>query len=218
MSTNNIKSLTVQNNVRQNIAGIILAAGGASRMGEPKQLLNWNGEPLIRHIVHKALESNIKSLYIITGAYRNQVRNVVKDLPITIVHNSSWKIGQSTSVKTGIRALHKNIEAVIFILADQPFMNKSILDALIDAYRETQKPIIIPTINHLHTNPVLFARKTFDELLKLSGDIGGRKLFHSFDSLILPWTDKKLLLDIDTNEDYKHLTKMQTELLREQSK
>jgi molybdenum cofactor cytidylyltransferase len=197
------------------IVGIILAAGGANRLGKPKQILEWNGEPLIRHVIRNVLKSNLQSYYVVTGAYRNQVVNVIKDLPITIIFNPNWKDGQSTSVKAGIRAIHEDIEAVIFILADQPFVDKSIINALIDAYKQTKKSIIIPTVNHQNTNPVLFARTTFPELLNLSGDTGGRKLFRSFDTFLLSWTDEKLIFDIDTIEDYKQLTKIQSEILEE---
>jgi len=200
---------------KEKIVGIILAAGKANRLGKPKQILEWNGEPLIRHVIRKVLESNLQSYYVVTGAYRNQVVNVIKDLPIKIVNNPNWKDGQSTSVKAGIKAIPKDTEAAIFILADQPFVDKSIINALIDAYKQTKKSIIIPTVNHQNTNPVFFARTTFPELLNLSGDIGGRKLFHSFDTLPLLWTDEKLLFDIDSIEDYKKLIKIQSEIMED---
>ena len=193
-----------------NIAGIVLAAGGSERMGKPKQLLKWNGIPLIRHIVQTGLSSNLQSLYVVIGAYKDEIQKTIIDLPIEIIHNPNWKNGQSESIKAGIKALPSKTEAAIFILSDQPFLNSEIINALIQSYHQTKRPIIIPVVNQQRTNPVLFSHTTFDDLMQLSGDIGGRKLFDAFDTHQLQWHDEKLLLDIDTINDYKRLSKFQS--------
>ena len=191
---------------REPIAGIILAAGESKRFGSPKQLLDWKGKPFIHNVAETALHAGLRPILVVTGSHASDVESALRDLPVTIVHNELWVNGQSESIKAGIRALSANVGAAIFLLADQPQISVDIIHALKDAHSRVLSPIIAPLVREeRRANPVLFDRDTFPDLLELSGDTGGRAIFHKHKVEYLPWHDDILLLDVDSPEDYKTL-------------
>jgi molybdenum cofactor cytidylyltransferase len=194
--------------VHENIAGIILAAGGSQRYGSPKQTLTWHGQPFIRHIARVALSSDLNPLLIITGNADERVRAAVSDLSVSCVYNPEWQKGQSTSVIQAIRALPNSIGASIIMLVDQPQVSVTLLQSLIEMHKRTQASIITPQVDHKRVNPVLFDRRLFNKLLKISGDQGGRALFSSQRISWIDWIDPRAEFDIDTPEDYDQLIRL----------
>ncbi len=186
------------------VAGVILAAGESRRFGSPKVLLQLNGEPLIRRIAKTALGSFLKPVSVVVGAYP-EVSKVISDLDVRVIENRFWMLGQSSSIKTALENLPETIEAVIFLLGDQPYVNSMILQKLLHAFSISHTPIIAPVVNGQRTNPALFSRETFSSLMEISGDTGGRQIFHKFPVELIPWDDEKLLIDIDTEEDLSKL-------------
>jgi molybdenum cofactor cytidylyltransferase len=191
--------------VHEPTAGIILAAGASTRMGQPKPLLTWRGEPFIRHIARAALGADLSPIMIVAGAHLAEMRAAVADLPVTLIHNPDWEAGQSTSVRCGLQALPDTIGSAIFLLADQPQISIELVKALRDQHAQTLGPIVAPLIDDRRGNPVLFDRLTFDDLMSLSGDVGGRAVFAKHPIMYVPWHDANLLLDVDTPEDYQRL-------------
>jgi len=200
--------------VRESIAGIILAAGESTRFGQPKQLLDWRGEPFVRAIAKTALEAGLTPVIVVTGAHTEQIQAAVQDLPVQVVYNKEWKSGQGSSIKAGISILTPiplslkgvgNTGGAIFLLADQPQITPTILHALMDEHAATLSPIIAPLILEQRGNPVLFDRITFPDLVKLEGDVGGRSIFSKHKVTYLPWHDDALLLDVDTPKHYQRL-------------
>jgi molybdenum cofactor cytidylyltransferase len=186
-------------------AGIILAAGGASRFGQPKPLLEWRGQPFVRRVTLTALEAGLKPVVIVTGNASDAVQNSVEDLPVQTVYNPEWQTGQSSSIKAGINALPPQSGATFFLMADQPQVTSEILSAQLDLYRRTLAPIVAPLIGGKRGNPVLFDQATFPALRSITGDSGGRQVFSQFHVTWLEWNDVSLLLDVDTPEDYQRL-------------
>ncbi|HMR98957.1 MAG TPA: selenium cofactor biosynthesis protein YqeC [Anaerolineales bacterium] len=87
------------------VAGVILAAGESSRYGEPKQLLEWKGEPFVRVAAKRALEVGLSPVVVVTGANAERVESAVKDLNVKIVRNTEWKSGQASSIREGVLSL-----------------------------------------------------------------------------------------------------------------
>ena len=191
--------------VHEPVAGILLAAGGASRYGSPKQLLEYQGVPLVRRVAQVALACGVSPLIVVSGAYTPEIRLALQGLDVTLVHNLEWQEGQSTSVKLGIGHLPSEAGSVIFFLADQPFIQESLLQALIEAHAASLAPIVAPMVDGRRSNPVLFDRRTWADFASLSGDAGGRQLFSRYTVSWVPWHDPRLLLDVDTPEDYRRL-------------
>lgn len=191
--------------VHEKIAGVILAAGESRRFGKPKQLVDWKGEPLIRYIIRKALDTRLSRIVVVTGAYTDDISKRISDLPITQIHNSGWGEGQSSSIRLAINELGTDINGVIFILADQPRLSVDLIHALLAAHSTTLAPIIAPRYDNQRGNPVLFDRSTFSELLTLSGNQGGREVFDRYSIQFIDWNDSNILVDIDTLDDYLRL-------------
>ena len=206
--------------VHEPVAGIILAAGEAKRFGQPKQLLDWQGSPLVRHAAGTALAAGLSPVVVVTGAYAEQVEAAVRDLPVIISHNPDWQQGQSSSIQTGLKAITPpppplrdtspksfgfggGREGAIFLLADQPQVTPAVLRALVERHSVELDPIVAPLVQGQRANPVLFDRVTFPALMSLAGDIGGRAIFSKFPVTYLPWHDENLLDDIDTPEQYE---------------
>jgi molybdenum cofactor cytidylyltransferase len=189
--------------VIERTAGIILAAGSSSRFGEAKQLLMWKGEPLIRHVVRSAIKSGLSPLVVVVGSSSNEVQNAIKDLHLRIVNNSKWMGGMSTSIKAGLSALTGDVGGVVFLQADQPQIPPGMIKSVVEAHQSSLNPIIAPQIDGQRGNPVLFDADTFADLLAIEGDMGGRALFSRYPIEWVTWHDPRLLLDIDSPEDYQ---------------
>ncbi len=192
--------------VHERVAGIILAAGESTRFGQPKQILDWRGEPFVRVVAKQALAAGLAPVIVVTGSHAGLVENALKELDVAIVHNEDWRGGQGRSIAKGVAALQENIGAVLFLLADQPQVTAEVMRALIELHRREMPAIAAPLIlEERRGNPVLFDRAAFTDLLSLQGDVGGRGIFHKHTVAYLPWHDDALWLDVDTPEDYERL-------------
>ncbi len=183
------------------ISGIILAAGSATRFKENKLLLDWFGTPLIRHICLQAIASDVDKVIVVLKSGDDETEAAINDLPIEIVFNPFSYLGQSTSIKTGLVPLLSS-EAVVIMLADQPFLSAGLINLLITIWEEGNSPIVAPYVGGKRANPVLFDRILFNDLLNISGDSGGRQLFDIHKVKKADWPDPKILLDIDTQENW----------------
>lgn len=193
--------------VDEPIAGIILAAGESTRFGQPKQLLDWKGQPFVRAVAKTALQAGLSPVVVVTGANAEKVEAALHRLNVTIIRNEQWKTGQASSIRAGIEVLTASPKTggAIFLLVDQPQLTGSVIRALRERHAHGLYPIVAPMVMDQRANPVLFDRLTFSDLLKLEGDIGGRAIFHKHRVEYLPWHDDRLLLDVDTPEMYQRL-------------
>lgn len=191
--------------VHERIAGIILAAGGSTRFGEPKQLLDWYGEPLVSHAVAIAESGGLSPIMVVTGADHDTVSEVIRTSPVEVVCNTGWAEGQSSSVRAGVQALPESVGGAVFLLVDQPLIPPALIEKLVQAHHRSPAPILLPRIEGRAGNPVLFDREVFGDLTELGGDIGGRALFESYPTRYIPWDGVESQQDIDTPEDYQRM-------------
>jgi len=177
-------------------------------MGTPKQLLDWQGQPLVCHAVQTAIQAGLEPVVVVVGAHGAAVRQALGDLSagdLQVIDNPEWTAGQSTSVTAGLRVLPATSGAAVFLLCDQPNITPGLVRSLIDRHAETLAPIVAPLVDDRRGNPVLFDRCTYPDLAALTGDTGGRALFARFPVNWLPWHDRSALVDIDTLDDYRRL-------------
>ena len=142
---------------------------------------------------------------VVTGHAADQVQTALAGLPVELVHNPDWAAGQSTSVIAGLRQLPPQVGSVVFLLADQPRVPAGLVRSLVETHAATCSAIVAPLVQGQRANPVLFDRRTFPDLLSLTGDVGGRALFSRYPVSWLPWNDTSVLFDVDTLEDYQAL-------------
>lgn len=188
----------------QNVAGIILAAGRSSRFGEIKQLLPWREKNLLNTVIETAKLSGLNPLIVVLGADADLVRATIAEDSVKVVINRDWGMGQSTSLKAGLRAIRTQVQGAIFLLADQPQMSVNLVSCVVEEGLRTNK-VIVPVIDDRRGNPVYFPEACFDQFDQLEGDVGGRQIISACPHTTLPWLDEWMSLDIDTPEDYQRL-------------
>jgi len=194
------------------ISAIVLAAGEAKRMGQPKVLLPWQGKTILEHVLDQLLHSQVDEIILVLGHGAGRIREKISAQGIKIVINPAYQEGMSASLRQGLRAIDKKAEAFLVVLADQPGIRKEIINQLIEAFHHTlpTKNIILPTYRSRQGHPVLFSVQYREEVGKLIGDVGGRQILadHPEDILALEMDRDEVLQDIDTPEDYReHLNR-----------
>ena len=190
------------------VAVIVLAAGRSTRMGGPnKMLADANGQPLVVHAVKAALASQAVEVVVVLGHMADQVKAaIVQAVPtsrLRFVINPDFAEGLSTSVRTGIAALGKDIDAAIVQLGDMPGVNSALLDRLMAAFSPVEgRSICVPTVAGKRGNPVLWDRRFFPEIAKVEGDTGAKHLIGEHVDLVceVEMTGEAAITDIDTPE------------------
>jgi molybdenum cofactor cytidylyltransferase len=191
----------------RHVAGIILAAGAATRMGRPKQLLDWGGQPLVAVAAEQALAAGLAPLLVVVGAAADDVTTALGGLPVQSVPCAEYASGQSASLRAGIAALGAEVAAVVVLLADQPFVTAAIVEALVTEWRASGAAIVAPVYRGVRGNPVLFDRAVWGELLAVTGDKGAREVIAADAGRVrtVAFDDDRPLADIDTPAEYERL-------------
>ena len=191
------------------VAVLVLAAGRSTRMGGPNKLLQEaDGLPLIVHAVKAALASQAVEVVVVLGHMADQVRPAIEQAvgardKLRFVTNPDYADGLSTSVRTGIAALGKEIAAAIVQLGDMPGVSSTLLDRLMAAFSPVEgRSICVPTVGGKRGNPVLWDRRFFAEMAQVSGDTGAKHLIGEHADLVceVEMTGEAAITDIDTPE------------------
>ncbi len=191
------------------VAAIVLAAGGGTRMpGRVKQLLPWRGKTLIENALGIVALARAVETRVVLGAHAAEIRAAIRGTPARVVLNRDWETGHASSIRAGLKSFGREIDAAIFINADQPLLTTAMIDSIIQRYYETGASIIAPLYAGKRGSPVLFDRVHFDELMSLRGEEGGREVLAKYREQVqfVEFADARLALDIDTPEDYEKIT------------
>lgn len=192
------------------LIGIVLLAAGASRrLGKPKQLLQYRGTTLLRHVAMEAVSSRADAVTIVLGAGAAAMHSEVADLGVAIAFNEGWSEGMAGSIHTGLADLRGRVSrlgAVVLMLCDQPFADRALLDALIVTHHQTGAPVVASRYGEVLGVPALFEQRLFDRLAALDGNAGARVLIaeHVHEMAQVPFPLGTV--DIDTPEDYRQLS------------
>lgn len=186
------------------VAGVILAAGAGSRLGQVKPVAEWQGRPLVGYVLEAARRAGLSPLVLVTGFEAEEVRRAVAGEDVVVVHNDGWPQGQSTSVRLGLAAAENDSEAVVFLLADMPKVSSTTIKRMADLHARSLPTIVAPVAGGRRGNPVLFDRSAFDDLRSLQGDQGGRSLLDHH-----PWlsveADPEEFFQVERPEDLARL-------------
>ena len=127
------------------VAAVVLAAGGSTRFGKPKQFALFEGETFIRRIVAAAIEAGCAPVVVVTGEDSAQITSELTRSRVTIAMNPDWQFGLGSSIVVGIRHamnLAPELDAALLLTCDQPFVTAAVLTQLIQLRLTSGKPIV----------------------------------------------------------------------------
>jgi len=185
------------------IAVLLLAAGSSTRMGENKMMLRIDGETVLHRAAHNATAAGFDPVVVVTGHWREEAEAELANLHCRTVFNAEHEAGIHTSVRAGIDALDDDVEAVVIMLADMPFVTTEMLGALIADYRASDAPLVISRYGgEIPAPPMLYDRSLFAEL-RVMKERCGREVVkrHRPEARVMEWP-AEALADIDTPDDY----------------
>lgn len=193
-----------------NIAAIIVAAGRSSRFGDGDKLLaEFRGTPLIRHAAAAVAASQVADAVLVVGPHSDAIVAAAGQGPWRVAINEDPDWGLSGSIRTGIAALDKSIDGAMIVLGDMPFVTAALIAKLSEVFVTNHgRRIVVPvTRDGRQTNPVLWPRALFPELMRLTGDSGAKAVLVAKPDLQAPVTveDDIAAFDIDTRADLEQL-------------
>ena len=187
---------------------ILLAAGSSSRLGQSKQLLQVEGEPLLVRSVKIALASGASKTIIVLGSNESVHREAIRNYPVEIVANQEWQKGMGSSLKAGLRHLinsNPEIQAVLVMVCDQPKLEVSHLQKLILEFGRSGKSIVASFYKDSPGVPAIFSNAHFEELLRLDDEHGAKKIILQHQNNIGLVNFPEGSIDLDTPEDYHNI-------------
>jgi molybdenum cofactor cytidylyltransferase len=188
------------------IALIILAAGASKRMNAVKQLLLWKNTTLLGNVIEQGLISSVDEVYVVLGSNSAKIKAHIATYPIQIIENKNWQNGVGSSIACAINYFknnHKNFDAVLISLADQPLIKAAYFNLLIEQFLTKKERIITSTIQQKPTVPAIFDTFYFEKLAVLNEDKGAKDLFQTVSNDVFILKTPINLIDIDTLETYK---------------
>jgi molybdenum cofactor cytidylyltransferase len=174
------------------VAIVILAAGGSTRFGSPKQLALIDGKPMVRRAADIALSAGAAQVIVVLGHAAEEIAPLLLD--VTVVINERWRDGLSSSIARGIEAA-ESMDYALLVLADQVRVDKYDLRMLIEARRDDA--IVATGFAGRAQVPAIFPRTYFSELKALRGDTGARALLRNAKRVSMP----NAAFDVDTRRD-----------------
>lgn len=199
----------VAESARRGVGAVILAAGSSSRMGSPKQTLQFRGESLLRRAARAALDAGCRPVVVVTGANAELSRRELDELAVREVSNILWETGMASSVRAGVEGLvsaDADVDAAVLLLCDQPHLTSEIISGLVTAHRATGSSVVASTYGGSFGVPALFSKTLFAELARLEGASGAKQVIkrHASEAHFLPFPGGEV--DVDTPDDFSRLT------------
>ena len=185
-------------------AAIVLAAGASTRLGQPKQLLQLDGESLLHRTVRIAGEANCVLIYVVLGFEADRMRLEITDLPVKPIINPDWKSGMGSSLRCGVEVLMKETPLpgrVLVLLCDQAKLSAEILSSLIRTSVGVNSLITASSYAGRLGVPAIFNEHLYADLLNVEGDQGARAVIlrHTSQTSVVEFPEGAI--DIDTPRD-----------------
>jgi molybdenum cofactor cytidylyltransferase len=190
------------------IANLLLAAGGSSRLGRPKQLEPWGNATLLGKVLKQTLEMGSDETWVVLGATHELILEEVDFSGCQVVVNHEWKSGIAGSLRVGLAALERGstASAALILLGDQPGVAVGTVARLRDAYQPGVTPAVIPRYRYTNSNPVLVDRMLWRRLMMLEGDRGAMHLFKTHPEWVTEvWFPETPPEDVDNQQDVDRL-------------
>jgi CTP:molybdopterin cytidylyltransferase MocA len=190
------------------VAALILAAGGSTRLGRPKQLEPWGDQTLLGHVVDRARRLPVDEVWVVLGADADSILDRVDLTGCSVVENPEWQEGLASSLRVGLDALSRlsKVEAALILLGDQPDISAQVVETLLATRNRSRRPAIVPKYRYRWGNPVLIDRALWPHLMSLTGDEGARRLLQAHPEWVEEvWFEALPPRDVDTPADVEEL-------------
>ncbi len=187
------------------IVALILAAGNSSRMGEAKQLLPWSQGTLLGNVIEVANTAKIDKVFVVLGAEAQKIQKKMAPLKYEVILNENWQEGLGSSIRAGISGIMNlavRPNAILIMLADQPFIDKTYINTMIRHYETNDGKIIATQYSSKMGVPAIFDKSFFTALQNLKGDEGAGRLIRNNLEFCYSVDPGKKAIDLDTPEDY----------------
>lgn len=181
----------------------MLAAGGSSRFGSPKQLARLNGETLVRRAAQAAHDAGANPVIVVLGASAKDVAaELIGISNVSCVTNPDWNTGLASSLAVGLRAVLRegDCEAALVTLVDQPLVDGAALASLVAAFDDDHR-VVASFYDGVIGVPALFAREYLEELTTITGDSGAGAWLRARSNIVTGIPMQKAAVDIDTPND-----------------
>ena len=189
------------------IAAVVLSAGESSRMGRPKALLPIDGQTFIERIVAALKQTKVGKIIVILGHNARELQSKISHLPVEILINTDYKLGQLSSLQLAVRYLQPDLDCdgVLVHLVDHPYLAPALVEEMIRRFYETKKRIIVPKFHGKRGHPVIFSNALFDEILSAPMEEGAKAVVnaHRAETLEIETEEEGIAVDIDTPELYQ---------------
>jgi len=184
------------------LAIVILAAGQSKRMGEPKAFIKIEGQTLLDRTISNANATKARTIYLVTGAYHEQMIGIAQNQKLEVIYNNNWQEGMASSLRKAIEIIGQipQIQGVLVLLIDQPFVDAPLLKKLIDGFNENPSQPIASFYKNVNGVPAIFPRSMWKDLLELKGDKGARQLLNQREDVVsIPFENGAIDLDFPTD-------------------
>ena len=188
-------------------AGIVLAAGMSTRLGQPKHLVKVGGKTILGRVVTAALESELAEIVLVLGPEADKVLAALGLLEghkrLRTLVNERYQDGMAGSLKAGLVPMQELYPAVMFLLGDQPLVDADAINYLLRSFWSSDKNICVPVQGARRGNPACFGRRFYEQILRLQGDKGAREIIarHPDEVLSVEIDSPSFFLDIDCAAD-----------------
>jgi molybdenum cofactor cytidylyltransferase len=193
------------------ICAVILSAGESSRMGRPKALLPIDGQTFVEKIVGALKDARVEKVIVVLGHNADEMRRSIEPLPVEILVNPDYKLGQLSSLQVAVRHLEKkaDCDGMLVHLVDHPYIDARLVETMIERFYRSGKLIVVPRHGGKRGHPVVFSRKLFADLLAAPIDQGAKAVVnaHRSDTLEVETQEAGITVDIDTPELYRQHVK-----------
>ena len=189
------------------IVAVVLSAGESSRMGRPKALLPIDGQTFIERIVAAVKQAKVGKIIVILGHNARELQSKISHLPVEILINTDYKLGQLSSLQLAVRYLQPDLDCdgMLVHLVDHPYLAPALVEEMIRRFYETKKRIIVPKFHGKRGHPVIFSNALFDEILSAPMEEGAKAVVnaHRAETLEIETEEDGIAVDIDTPELYQ---------------
>lgn len=190
------------------LAIVVLAAGGASRFGSPKQLAEYQGKTLLQRAIDTCSGISGCSTYVVLGAEHRKIAATLDSARIEILGNNNWQNGISSSIHLAVTSIGKQFDGLMFLAADQPLVGAVQVHSLIDTWQKQPDHLVAAKFSNKVGIPAIYPKSFYSELLKIKGDRGGKRILLENKNHLLTVAMPQAAIDIDYPDELDSLKKV----------